>query len=41
MDTKQFLQKKKPENLSGGMLCHKLTIYKQFSMYQFIKHIVN
>ena len=28
---------KKPENLGGGALCHKLTIYKQFSTFKFIK----
>ena len=27
---------KKPENVCGDALCHKLTIYKQFSTYKFI-----
>ena len=26
---------KKPENLLSDALCHKLTIYKQFSTYKF------
>ena len=28
--------KKKPENLRGGALRHKLTIYKRFSTYKVI-----
>ena len=32
----QTIFTKKPVNLLGGALCHKLTIYKQFSTYKFI-----
>ena len=31
-----LLKKINPEILRGGVLCHKLTIYKQFSTYKFI-----
>ena len=37
-----FDKKKRPENLRGGALCHKLTIHKQFSIHKFINfYLVN